>query len=196
MAISFKSWWSETKSRSGAVTSIKYDGPINAGWQTQSVPKTIELTGHLGQWQALIYWPKPGFTGPNNWHNTISTKIPHASRASGRALFISPTGNWLANGVGPVLISQTANRGPGKAFPPTLLAGVLETKGAPYCFGVYSFSLFTMFNFNSWSFRTWKIAVQLQKFQQVDNSLGTILNFTVLQSSDDWFFRYCDLKSV
>ena len=73
----------------------------------QSLPKTIELTGHLGQWQALIYWPKPGFTGPNNWHNTMSTKFPHASRASGRALFTGPIGNWLANGVGPVLISQT-----------------------------------------------------------------------------------------
>ena len=76
--------------------------------QNQSVPKTIELTGHLGQWQALIYWPKPGFTGPNNWHNTMFTKFPHASRASGRALFTGPIGNWLANGIGPVLISQTA----------------------------------------------------------------------------------------
>ena len=75
----------------------------------QSVPKTIELTGHLGQWQALIYWPKPGFTGPNNWHNTLSTKFPHASQASGRALFTGPIGNWLANGIRPVLISQTAH---------------------------------------------------------------------------------------
>ena len=71
------------------------------------MPKTIELTGHLGQWQALIYWPKPGFTGPKNWHNTISTKFPHASRASGRALLIGLIGNRLANGIGPVLISQT-----------------------------------------------------------------------------------------
>ena len=71
------------------------------------MPKTFELTGHLGQWQALIYWPKPGFTGPNNWHNTMSSKFPHASRANGRALFTGPIGNWLANGVGPVLISQT-----------------------------------------------------------------------------------------
>ena len=80
------------------------------GSLAQSVPKTIALTGHLGQWQALIYWPKPGFTGPNNWHNTMSTKFPHASRASGRALFTGPIGNWLANGVGPVLISQTAGK--------------------------------------------------------------------------------------
>ena len=75
-------------------------------WQ-QSVPKTIGLTGHLGQWQALIYWPKPGFTGPNNWHNTISTKFAYASPASGRVLIIGLIGNRLANGVGPVLISQT-----------------------------------------------------------------------------------------
>ena len=32
----------------------------------QSVPKTIE--------QALIYRPKPGFIGPNNWHNTTHEK--------------------------------------------------------------------------------------------------------------------------
>ena len=37
----------------------------------------------------------------------MSTKFPHASRANGRALFTGPIGNWLANGVGPVLISQT-----------------------------------------------------------------------------------------
>ena len=74
----------------------------------QSVPKTIELTGHLGQWLALIYWPKPGFTGPNKWHNTMSTKFTRANRASGKALFTGPIGNWLANGVGPVPISQTA----------------------------------------------------------------------------------------
>ena len=72
-------------------------------WE-QSVPKTIELTSHLGQWQALIYWPKPGFSGPNDWHNTMSREFPHASRASGRALFTGPIGNWLANGIGPVLI--------------------------------------------------------------------------------------------
>ena len=72
----------------------------------QSVPKTIELTGHLGQWQALICWPKPGFTGPNDWQNTMSTKFPHPSRARGRALFTGPIGNWLANSVGPALISQ------------------------------------------------------------------------------------------
>ena len=79
---------------------------MSAYW-FQAVPKTIELTGHFGQWQALIYWPKTGFTGPNNWHNTMSRKFPHASRASGRAVFTGPIGNWLANGVGPVLISQT-----------------------------------------------------------------------------------------
>ena len=58
-----------------------------------------------GNWKALIYWPKPGFTGPNNWHNTVSTKFPHASGVSGRALSTGPIGNWLANGIG--LISQT-----------------------------------------------------------------------------------------
>ena len=42
-------------------------------------------------------------------HNTMSTKFPHASRASGRALFTGPIGNWHANGVGPVLISQTVS---------------------------------------------------------------------------------------
>ena len=86
----------------------EWQDPINSLAPGQSVPKIIELTGHLGQWQALIYWPKPGFTDPNNWHNTNSTKFSHASRASGRALFTGPIGNWLANGVGPVLISQTA----------------------------------------------------------------------------------------
>ena len=52
---------------------------------------------------------QPGFTGPNNWHNTMSTIFPQASRASGRALFTGPIRNWLANVVGPVLISQTAS---------------------------------------------------------------------------------------
>ena len=37
----------------------------------------------------------------------MSTKFPHASRASGKALFTGPIGNWLANGAGPVLILQT-----------------------------------------------------------------------------------------
>ena len=37
----------------------------------------------------------------------MSTKFSHASRASDRALFTGPIGNWLANGIRPVLISQT-----------------------------------------------------------------------------------------
>ena len=37
-------------------------------------------------------------------------KFLHASRASNRALSTGPIGNWLANGVGPVLISQTVSR--------------------------------------------------------------------------------------
>ena len=67
------------------------------------------------------HWPfgpvegKHWSTGPkqvllaqiNNWHNTMSTKFPHASRVSGRALFTGSIGNWLANGIGPVLILQT-----------------------------------------------------------------------------------------
>ena len=59
------------------------------------MPKTIELTG---QWQALVYWPKPGFTGPNNWHNTMSTQFPHASRGQWKGPVHWPdrklTGQW------------------------------------------------------------------------------------------------------
>ena len=40
--------------------------------------------------------------------NFMTTKFPQASRASGSCLSSGPTGNSLAIGVGPVLISQTA----------------------------------------------------------------------------------------
>ena len=52
-----------------------------------------KLLSSLAIWQALIYWPKPRFTGPNNRYNTTSKKFPHASRAGGRALFTGPIGN-------------------------------------------------------------------------------------------------------
>ena len=52
-----------------------------------------KLLSSLAIWACGKHWS----TGPNNWHNTMSTKFPHASRASGTALFTGPIGNWLAN---------------------------------------------------------------------------------------------------
>ena len=75
----------------------------------QSLLKTFELTGHSGQWPALIYWPEPDLAGPYAWNNTMVTKFPQADLASGRGLVTGPKENSSANGFVPVLISQTAD---------------------------------------------------------------------------------------